>query len=136
MNNRPAEKRAFAVFYANTVGRHGPMIERQDGPIPLVSLGDFHRGFDYVGKFEAYDLSDLFVSLQDGGGGLGHREEETEAEGVSANVMQELLVRKAGHTSLSVGDVAVDLTMGIVFVCLMIGWRQIEIVGMRKPVVA
>lgn len=128
MNKAPAAKR-YAVFYTNSTGRRNEWLDREDAKTPLISIQDFHTGYEYLGTFEAKDLDDLFTNLQDGRGGLGHREGESSAEALVAAVMQDLVVRKVGHTSMYVGDIAVDLSTGEAKACAVVGWRKVAIVG-------
>lgn len=137
MNKAPAAAKRYAVFYVNAVGRREDIESLfKKEATPLLSIQDFQKNYEYVGSFASIGLDALFTSLQDGRSGLGHQEGESQAEAVAASVMQELVIRKVGHTSMYKGDVAVDLATGEVSICAPMGWNKITIVGMRVPVVA
>lgn len=122
----------FAVFYAN-VGYVRDMFEdfyretindKSEKPFCLT-LGEFYSKYNYVGTFEADSLEYIFGHLQDGGGGLGDRNGVTTA----GMVMQKLVIKKAGHTSMSAMDIAVSLETGLAYICRNTGWGQVKILG-------
>jgi hypothetical protein len=132
----------FAAFYAESRRFIDGLSEFSDGgKLQGMSLKEFHENYSYVGTYAAKSLDEVFGLLQDGGGGLGVEiDRETllpkEETVVSGKTMQELLVRKIGHTSMSKGDVLVDLGTGDIFLCASFGWDKIVITGMRAPVEA
>jgi hypothetical protein len=73
--------------------------------------------FVSVGKFIATDLEDLFALLNDGlevGNPLGSQER------------QEFIRAQRIHTSMSVGDVAVDLETGQAYIVAPFGFSRVE----------
>ena len=127
----------FAVFYADstrflqTLSRFG-----DGGHHEGMSLDEFHRNFTYVGTYPGESVEDVFYLLQDGGGGLApeyDRENNAPKRGtiIPGATMQELLIRKIGHTSMSKGDVAVDLDTGKIMLCASSGWDELIVTGTR-----
>lgn len=84
------------------------------GMTPLPDVETFDACYRYVGTFEADDPDALFELLQDGGGGLG---DET---------MQHYVLRHVLHTSMSLGDVAIQRTNGRLFQLQLEGWHELD----------
>ena len=84
------------------------------GAVPLT-LAVFERCYRYVGAFEAESLDELFTLLQNGGGGLGDK------------TVQQYVIRPVKHTSLSMGDIAVERESGKVWLLALAGWKQVEL---------
>ena len=77
-----------------------------------LDLATFDRCYRYVGTFEAADLDGLFALLQNGGGDL------------SDATIQRYVLRLVKHTSLSMGDIAVERESGKVWLLGLEGWRE------------
>jgi len=140
--NKPTAAKRYAVFFAESRRFVDGLTEFSGGgQFKGMTIGEFHANYVYVGTFDGAGPDDVFSLLQSGGGGLGvEADMETgdikEETRVSGSVMQELLIRKVGHTSMSKGDVLVDLSTGDVLLCASVGWDRIVITGMRSPVEA
>ena len=78
----------------------------------LAQLDYFYR---YVGTFEAPDLNGLVEKLQNGGGGLGDK------------TMQQYVIRQVQHTSMTMGDIAIERDTGRVWFLALWGWKQINL---------
>jgi len=127
---------SYAAFYANSSRFLETLVRFGDGgAVEGMTLQDFHANFTYVGTYKGQAPDDVFGLLQNGGGGLGvsvNRDTGEVGSEVSGKMMQELLVRKIGHTSMSKGDVLVDLDTGEVMLCASSGWDKLVITGMRE----
>lgn len=81
---------------------------------------EFFDNYAYMGVHEAENLDELFHNLN-----------EPMAENnplayphADAAVLQNTVVRLAGHTSMSVGDVAIELGTRLAWVCTSSGWVE------------
>jgi len=104
----------FSVYYRKQLERN-PFGEKA----PIFNKADFH----YMGNHEAKNIDDLFGLLNAAG----------RANPLGSAEWQHLIRQGVtDHTSMSVGDVAVDYNTGEVFRCEMTGWTKLtETVGTR-----
>ena len=135
-----AEK-SFAVFYANRFAVYLSNADLDARKTKIMSLRNFHDNYVYVGTFKGGSVDAIYQLLQDGGGNLGVQCDRETGEPIAetlihGHLIQELLIAKAGHTSLFSGDIAVDLSTGDISMCASFGWDKIEIDGMREQVAA
>jgi len=108
----------FAVFYRRTL-RAGPEMFKTS--IPSVKW--FLEDWSFMGVMEADDIDGLFHNLNEPSGRkniLCHPEHPDGA------VLQRTAVRMAGHTSMSVGDIAIEMDSGKAFICASNGWDLLE----------
>jgi hypothetical protein len=94
------------------------MAMSNDGKMPgdeIATLDEFYQYYRYVGTFEAATLDELAGKLQNGGGGLGDK------------TMQKYVIRAVQHTSLSIGDIAIERDTGRVWFAALGPWRQIKL---------
>lgn len=143
MINKPAEKtvKNFAVFYADRMSTRSSLVDLKAEDSKSMTLRNFHDNYVYVGTFKGASADSIFQTLQDGGGNLGVQCSRETGEAVpetmaSGRMMQELLMAKIGHTSMSTGDIVVDLSTCETMMCASFGWTKLEIVGLREPVEA
>lgn len=135
MNKLPADQKAFAVFYANRAMFRQSNLDLRADKSKKMTMAEFHEHYTYVGTYKAESADAVFSLLQDGGGGLGAdpvKPASSAADSNAARMMQELLIRKIGHTSMSTSDVIVDLAQGEVMVCASFGWDRIEVLGLNS----
>lgn len=116
----------FAAFYASLHKVPNEMYRKlfRGEKNVEISLGDFQEFYTYVGTFSGSSPDAIFQMLQDGGGGLGN---PGSTHTIAGDTMQRLVIKKAGHTSMSVGDILADLGTGEVVICQMDGWGNVDI---------
>lgn len=104
----------YAVFYRKTM-REGPEMFKSSFP----SVKWFLEDWSFMGVMGAKDCDDLFRNLNEPSGRnnpLCHPEHPDGA------VLQRTAVRMAGHTSMSVGDIAIEMESGKAWICANEGW--------------
>ena len=102
----------YTVHYADSL-RMSSDGRRAGRFVP--TLEEFDLYYRYVGTFEASSPDEVFRLLQDGGGGLG------------APTIQRYVLRQVHHTSLSNGDIAIELDSGKAWLLEPRGWNQVEL---------
>lgn len=117
--------KSYAVFYQD-----GEMFRRtsgvfdaaEDGTTMALPTSEFRAHYRYVGTHQTSGLEDLFALLNDA------KEHEGIPNPLGDPRLQELVIRQVGHTSMSKGDVAVDLETGKLWFCASIGFIELELV--------
>jgi hypothetical protein len=135
--NKPSKR--YAAFFAKSGRFLRGLKDFSEGGnvVEGMSLTEFDENYVYVGTYTGQNPDDVFSLLQSGGGGLGvevsmETMQPKRETLVAGHMMQELLIRKIGHTSMSKGDVLVDLETGDVLLCASVGWDKMVITGMRS----
>lgn len=121
--------KSYAVFYADSDAmreahdyrNHG--MRDGEGKVMAMPKSRFTKSYRLVGMFSVSGLEHLFRLLND-------------ADGVEnplgADVIQRYVISHMeggpGHTSMSVGDIAVDLEANKMFICASLGWAELEVV--------
>ena len=117
----------YAVFY-HTHENQNAMAFIQ---AVIPSFETFSKNYRFVGIHEAEGLDDLFERLNDPFGqglcALHHPHKD-------ADVLAPLVVRAAGHASMSVSDIAVDMDDHTAWVCTPSGWEEVS--GLTEAIVA
>ena len=101
--------KTFKVWYKND-----PSF-RVDAEEKNVAIEDF----TFMGRFKVVELDDLFELLNTDNNPLGSFERQTF---IRSNFL---------HTSMSVGDMAIDESTGLAYLCASFGWQQVTV----KPLV-
>jgi hypothetical protein len=120
--------KTYAVFYANMDAfkeAHGGPL-REGGGLVAMPKSRFEEAYHFVGTHAAKDVDELFALLNDA------REHEGIPNPLGSPKIQELVISHyaggPGHTSMSVGDVAIDLEEQKVLMCASTGWSELELV--------
>jgi hypothetical protein len=115
----------YAVFYADAdamrEAHSGVLGVQLDDSNRVVAMpkSRFTSAYHYVGTLEASNPEHLFAQLNDmaGPNPLGN------------TVLQNWVIGPGPrHTSMSVGDVAMDMDSGDSLICASVGWAELEIV--------
>jgi len=101
--------KSFEIFYAQEMNAY---MFAKECPESLTRE-TVHETHAYLKTTEAEDLSDLFYKMQS---------EVWSPNGEARNVIQALGL---SHTSMSVGDIAVDLETDIAHLCMPMGWKEV-----------
>ncbi len=115
-------KRTYAVFYTKDMSASrqygdGGLDDQDTRHMPRP---EFDRLYRYVGTFEATHIDVLYGLLNDGIPEVPNPLGDPQ--------LQDLVISGVGHTSMSVGDIAVDLETHKLWICASMGWRELELV--------
>lgn len=116
----------YAVFYADRERLTEAAFEVRDGEkATCIPRSVFKQSYRFVGVHQAENLHRLFDLLN----GELYLNGIQQPHPLGDPQIQDLVIEGIpGHTSMSVGDVAVDLETGQRVICASIGWSDLELV--------
>ena len=106
----------YAVFYRKTFRVPAEMLNPS---VPNYKW--FMDDWVFVGVMAARDIDELWRNLNEPSG----TNSPLCLEHPDGAVLQRTVVRMAGHTSMSVGDIAIDMESGKAFMCASFGWADV-----------
>jgi hypothetical protein len=103
----------YAVFYRTTSRVAAEMFKPS-----IPNYRWFMDDWRFMGVMVAADLDELFHNLNEPSG----ENSPLDCSHPDGKVLQNTVVRMAGHTSMSVGDIAIEMDSGKAYICASCGW--------------